>query len=507
MPRLAHSSEVTQLTSTAKHFSVGESVTRGALALMSTQPLTWGASLLTTALAPRLLGAEALGQFTVAVTLVSLVATATSLGVSEFLVRRVAQNPATLQRDLGVALLLQTITALLSAIVIGALIPVVAGSLVDPRLLYIALGGLLFAPAQSVLSSAFRGQELHTQYAWFNAANVIIGQVAGILVLLAGGDVLGYTATLTIALIGTTLLGWNLSGLRLSLPSVGGGALVRAFREFTWGGFPFLTWSITLSVTGEIDRVLLGLFVPAAEVGWYAAAYRIVAIPLFIPTLIITPLFPALSRSVHDPKTIRRMLTRTIRIVLLLMVPLSAGTIVIAPAIPSLLGWPADFEYAVPLMGLLSLQLPIVAIDMVFGVVLMAIGRQGRWVTVGVVAAALKVLSNFLAIPAFESFSGNGAIGASLVTLLSETVMLVGAVVLIPKHMLDPHLVWDMARIGLAGAVTVIVGAALLPHALALSVLGGAAAYVTVAVVLRALTRDDIQSLSAQLGRALPRRP
>src|SRR5437660_9685004 len=87
--------------SASGHVSVGESVTRGALALLSTQPLTWGASLLTTILGPRLLGAEALGQFTIVFTIATLAATGTSLGVSEFLVRRVAQSPRTLRQDAG----------------------------------------------------------------------------------------------------------------------------------------------------------------------------------------------------------------------------------------------------------------------------------------------------------------------------------------------------------------------------------------------------------------------
>ncbi len=493
-------------TAAAHQLPVGESVKRGAFALLSTQPLTWGASLLTTALAPRLLGAEALGEFTIAVTLITLVATATSLGVSEYLVRRVAQHPATLHHDLGVALLLQTITAVVGALVIGALVPFVAASFIDPRLFYIALAGLLVAPAQSVLLASFRGREMHRQYAWFNAVGTIGGQLVGVLVLVAGGGVLAYAAALSLASIGSAAIGWKVSGIRPSLPSARDGSLLHAFREFTWGGFPFLTWTLTLSITAGIDRVLLGLFVPAAEVGWYAAAYRIFAIPVFIPTLIITPLFPALSRSVHEPETIRRMITKSIKIVLLLMVPLTAGTIVVAPAIPSLLGWPADFENAVPMMALLSLQLPLVAVDMVLGSVLMAIGRQSRWVLVGVLAAGLKIMLNVVAIPAFESQSGSGAIGASFVTLLAEIIMFAGAVVLIPKHLLDRQVVSDALRIGLAGAATVIVGTTLLPHALPLSIVGGAVTYVAVAMALRALTLDDVRALSSPLLKALPGR-
>jgi O-antigen/teichoic acid export membrane protein len=484
---------------------VGESITRGALALLTTQPLTWASSLVTTIAVPRLLGAEALGQFTITFTIMNLASTGTSLGVSEYLVRRSAQSPTTLRQDVGVALLLQTSITILGAVILAVLTSFGVFSLVDARLLYIGLLAMLNVPVQTVLLSTFRGREMHRQYAWFNAIGGVAPQVGGVLALLAGADVLMYAAITGLALIATTFIGWTLSGLRPTLPPWGP-ALVSECRRFIWGGFPFLTWMLTLAVTGGADRVILGFFVPVAEVGWYAAAYRIFIIPVFIPNLIMTPLFPALSRSVHAYDTIRRTIAKTLRIVLLLMVPMTAGIVVVAPAIPTVLGWPADFENAVPLMVILSLQLPILAVDMVFGAVLLAIGRQGPWVTVGVATTLCKLLIDVLVIPVFENIAGDGAIGASLVSLLAEFAMFGGALILIPKTLVDVRVAWDAVRITIAGAGTVIVGTALMPVALVLAIAGGAVTYVATVVVLRALTLDDIRPLSDRWRAALPRR-
>jgi O-antigen/teichoic acid export membrane protein len=474
----------------ASHLPVGESITRGALALLSTQPVTWAGSLLTTIVAPRLLGADALGQFTVAITIATIAGIATNLGISEWLVRRIAQHPATLRQDLGVALEVQMVVAVLGALAIALAAPLGAFPVADQALLYFALLGMLILPVQTVLLSSFRGREMHGHYAWFNAAGMVLGQVAGVLALFAGAGVVVYTAIIGISMIVVTGIGWKLSGLRPIFPPVTR-ALFAQFREFIQGGFPFWTSTLTLTITTGIDRVLLGAFVPAAEVGWYAAAYRVFSIPVFVPTLIITPLFPALSRSVNQPDTIRRTITKTMRIVLLMMVPLSAGTIVVAPAIPALLGWPSDFTNASPLIAILSAQLPLVAVDMVLGVVLMAIGRQGPWVIVGIIAGVLKIGLDYAAIPLFENLAGNGGVGASIVTLVIEVVMFLGAVVLLPKHLLDPRIAWDAARILIAGMATYFIGAALLPLSLLLCVLGGALAYVVVGVALRVMTWDD----------------
>jgi len=488
-----------------RHLPVGESVARGALALLSTQPLTWASTLITTIAVPRLLGAEALGQVTVAITVAAIAATATSLGVSEFLVRRVAQHPTTIRQDAGVALLVQTVTTLLGALIVVLIGSLGAFSVADQRLLYVALLGMIITPAQTVLLSTFRGGEKHSHYAWFNAAGVVVGQVGGVIALLLGGDVIVYAAVLGGAVVVSTILAWKLVGVRPTLPP-STHDLIKECRAFIAGGFPFLVWNLILSITSGIDRVLLGYFVPAAEVGWYAAAGRIFAIPIFIPTLIMNPLFPALSRSVHDPDTIRRTIVSSVRIVLLLVMPMSAGTIVIAPAIPSLLGWPVDFENSVPLMAILSMQLPIISVDMMFGVVLMAIGRQRPWVTVGIVTAALKIGLDLVAIPLFESLDGNGAVGASIVTLISEIFMFVGAIVLVPKHMLDMRIAWDIARIAAAGAAVVAVGSVMLHIGLFSAVAGSAVTYVSVVLALRVLTIADVRIMRDRLTARLPKR-
>src|SRR5688572_21020738 len=62
------------------------SVARGALALLSTQPLTWLGGLLTAALVPRFLGDERLGQLTLALVIAGFASTVTVMGIPEYLV-------------------------------------------------------------------------------------------------------------------------------------------------------------------------------------------------------------------------------------------------------------------------------------------------------------------------------------------------------------------------------------------------------------------------------------
>jgi O-antigen/teichoic acid export membrane protein len=500
-----------QVTSpgSSRHLPVGQSVVRGALALLSTQPITWAASLLLATVVPRLLGSDLLGQYAIVITISGMAGTFAVLGISEYLVRRFAQHPETLRQDAGIALTIQTLSACIVVLGIAVAAPLLPTSVVGYPLLLAGLLPVLGAPAQTVLLSSFRGREQHRNYAWFNAISVVLSIICLVLVLLAGGNLVQASLVGGAAGIVTTIVTWKRSGLRPILPQFRVSSWWN-FKRFILGGLPFLSWQVTLLAYGQIDRLLLGLYVPTSEVGWYAAAYQIIGIVVFVPTLVIAPLFPALSRSVHDASALRKTIAQTLRMLLIIMGLLCVGSIVVAPGVPSLFGWPEDFVHAVPLMTILALHLPIVAVDMVLGAVLMAIHQESRLVVVGLAAVVFNITANLVAIPFFQHTFGNGAIGASSVTVLTEVLMCVGAVVLIPKRLLDANVAWQAARLVAAGAVAVAAGLAVivpamavLPVAVAIALAGACAVlvYLAIAAVLHAITANEVSSILTRLNR------
>jgi O-antigen/teichoic acid export membrane protein len=486
--------------SRSKPLSLGESVVRGTAAIFSVQPLTWASSLLAAAVVPRFLGSDGVGQLAIAFTITGLASVALDLGIGSYFTRRVAQNPARAQRDVGFALVIQLLVFSMGALAIAVLAPLIAPGLRDLRILYWALIWLVAASAHGVLTAALRGQEQHVRYAWLGAMPMVLSAVGAALILFLGVDVLTYAwVGVVLGIVGLGF-SWRMSGLRPILPSIDR-TFVQEFRVFVRGGFPFLSWSLTMAFYGGIDRLLLGFFVPTSEVGWYSAAYSIIAIPVFIPTLLNTPLLPALSRNAHDPVVLRRAIAKTLRMTMLLTVPLSVGTYVVASVVPGLLGWPIDFVNAVPLMMILSIQMPIVAVDMVLGTVIMAIGREHFWVKLGLAAAVVNIVGNLVAIPFFEHAAGNGPIGASIVTGLTEIWMFAGAIFIIPKHLFDSRILWQAARIIVAATCAGMIATVLLPITFVVSAVAGALTYLLVAWLLRAVSFEDVQYIRERLFR------
>ena len=116
-------------------------VIRGALILLSTQPLTWAASLLLVIFVPRLLDSRALGEYQMAVSLEGVLIAVLSLGVPSVLTRRLASHPDTARRDISTALALLVGLGTLGSIVVLLLVPATGLLPISTPLLALVLVG------------------------------------------------------------------------------------------------------------------------------------------------------------------------------------------------------------------------------------------------------------------------------------------------------------------------------------------------------------------------------
>jgi hypothetical protein len=111
-----------------------------------------------------------------------------------------------------------------------------------------------------------------------------------------------------------------------------------------------------------------------------------------------------------------------------------------------------------------------------------------------------------LAIPTFDAWLQNGAIGAALSRVVCEILMIAGAAILMPRGMIDRATLWTVARIVVASAALAMVVALVRSSSLVLAVAAGGLTFVAVAVALGLTRSNDIQTLWIELGGPLMRR-
>jgi serine O-acetyltransferase len=424
------------------------------------------------------------------VTLAGIVGMGTSLGVPDYLRRRVATHPDDAHADAGGALLMLTVISAVVALVLGAGLSVTGSLVSNAAVLQIGLASMVFMTAQSVLHSFLVGQERHSQFAWLNALSVIATAALGVGVLALSGGVHAFAAAATAGLLLTLIASWAVAGLRLTPGSFD---LARWKRLFA-GGLPFMGWNVALRIRREIDLVIVAAMLGERGAGLLAGAYRVIAVPFFIPNLIAVPLLPALSRCAQSesPEVFRHTLRQSLATVLALTIPLAALMIAFAPAIPQLLGWGEDFSQTVPLIVLLALAQPLAAADIVLGTSLFALNRERVWVRVAATAAIFNPTVNLAMIPLFERAMGNGSMGAALVEGLTELVMFFGALKLLPARVLDRWMLWFIARIVLASGVLGVVAWQLMPFGAIPAAVAAGVTFALTASALGALRLDAL---------------
>ncbi len=473
------------------------------------QLVTWTLSWILLVILPRYLGDANFGKLFFALSYGTIFSTLINLGVNTFLVREVAVlHPApdmpaheSARRREGVSALLGNVLTLKVALALAVyavqsllifLLPYDAAT--RQAVLIIGLGTALGAITQT-LGGAFQGlEDLLAPNAVLIAQKTIL--TAGCALLLRHGQ--GLVAVCWVHTV-AEFAGFALSLVWLQRREHFGFAWDRALlgRIFI-GGLPFLVWVIFGEIYIRIDVLMLSLMTSDAVVGWYGAATRLYGTLLFIPNILTTSIFPALMRmgaGEADEVAFGRASERLMSLLLFAAIPVSAGTIAIANPLVRLLYGPGPFENAGPNLQILGISILLVCIDVVLGTVLIARGKEKAWAGMAVAAAVFNPLVNLWAIPLTERLWGNGGIGASAATALTELLLMFGALRLMPKGVFSRRNV----IVGLKGCV---IGAAMLlllkwwgTRNLALLIPAGAAFYLPLALLWGVLPREDLRHM------------
>jgi O-antigen/teichoic acid export membrane protein len=481
-------------------------IIRNILAMGVAQCITWAASTVAILLLPRYLGSADLGRYSLALLAVTIMNIMVDLGVATYLAKQIPRENARRASKLawssiGLGLVLST-----GVMVLGALAALLL--VTDPRTSTILLIMLPLVLLQALFvraSASLRGAQDMSPIAWADGAGRCLT------VALMGGTLLtghGLQAVCVAAVLGaavTLLLSLLAFSRRFSYTSP---TSMVVWKTLTFGGLPFLVWQASLQIYGQIDILILSVMTDHSAVGWYAAAYRLISVPIFAPTIIAGTAFPAISAAAAggDWSRVSFLARATLRACLVITVPMSFGMAALSSPIVDALGYPADFDHMIPLIAILALHVPIVGVTIVIASCLNAIDRQWSWVKIGLAAAVLNPLINFPLISLTDRVYDNGAIGAAIATLTTEAFMLAGGLALLPTSILGRPALDKSIRTLVAGAVMVAVIWPLQNAPLIALVMAGGLVYVASCILLKAVTPEECKGTGRYLSQRVFRR-
>jgi O-antigen/teichoic acid export membrane protein len=469
----------------------GARVTRNIAVVTAGQFLSWTAGSMLIVITPRFLGDTNVGKYTFAFSVTSIATAVILFGSITWLAREIARRPQD-ARHLAWNGMISRIPAILIGVVAVVLFVEIAGyPQTTKAVVYVACITMALNAVGSVITAALQGLE---RMAMMSAVTVVerislLAAVAFLLVYLDKG-VIAYAAA-TVAAVGMstlvrTVFFARVVGLRSSVDL----GLCRALYR---NGVPFLVWNLALIIYGGIDIIMLSLMDDEAVVGWYGLAYRFIAIPAFIPAAVTTALLPALSAASGDE--FNRLARKCADLLLVLTIPVMLFFVVGAGAIIDFMNYGSGFDNSVILMRILGLIAVPVAIGMLAGTALMATNKEGPWARVAIAAAVLNPLLNLIAIPYFAANFDNGAIGAAIITVITEVGVVSAALVLAPRGMFHSSNVRTGLRSMLAGVPMVGAMALALPFGLIPLMAAGGITYAVGAVAFGAVSISEIRTL------------
>ncbi|HEX9243400.1 MAG TPA: oligosaccharide flippase family protein [Anaeromyxobacter sp.] len=467
-------------------------ISRNAFHLVAGQAGTTVLAVALSAALGRSLGTVEFGQLYLVTTMTTFAYGVVEWGQNLYVTREVARAPARAGELLGAALLFRVLAA---AAVAGPALAL-AWFLGQPpatlALYAILLGTFLPVSLVQAHGVVFRGRERMDLDALATVLAKALALAATLWVLAAGGRVRGVLLAQGAAAAAAVLVAAAL--VRAAhLPRVR--ASRAALRELAVGGAPIVALNVAIVAQPYLDAIVLSRLAPPVVMGWHAAAKTFMAALVTPAAILASAAYPRLSRAAADPEELRRELGTAMRPLLWIAAGATAGTYLLADlAVASVYGR-AGFGPAVAALEWFAPALLLFFVDILLGHACVAAGRARAFAIAKGANVVVSTALGVALVPLLQARTGNGVLGVVLAFALSELVMIVSAVALLPRRALDRGLAADALRAVAAAAAGPLLVAALPPFGPALRVILGGAAFLVASVALSLVGIADVAQL------------
>jgi O-antigen/teichoic acid export membrane protein len=459
-------------------------IARNALARLSGEIVAKAASLVFFVTMARELGREGFGAFMFALGLTGALVVCAGFGTDELTAREVARDRSRAGRFVADVISLKTVTA--TTLLLGAVLVVSLGDFSPDTLPAVALvgAGVAIEALSRTWYATFQAHERLDLVSLSVIAQRTATAVVGVVLLkLGAGVVVAAIVFLAGAFLGlaTAMFSARRLGVHADRPDRRRwGALLRA-------GLPIGIAGLLFVLLLRLDVTLLSFLSGEAEVGIYAAAYRLVEATQFLSWAISAAMLPWLARTQRVPSGVglARGYELGLKATNGVLLPIGLVFVLFArPLIDVLYG--DTFRDAVLPLQLLGLTSALYGIQNFAATTFVARDSPGVFARVVAIVVVLNLAFNLYAIPRY------GADGAAATALASGVVLAVLSLALARGHL--GHVRYLRVFLGPAvGAVAMILGVEVLGDSLVALPLACLLYAIALAAVELSAWRDDVR--------------
>lgn len=200
------------------------------------------------------------------------------------------------------------------------------------------------------------------------------------------------------------------------------------WKTFLKQSLPIGIASIVTFAYFKADTILLSILKSGADVGVYNVAYKVIENLIFFPAMVVGLVLPLLSRfAFTDQRAFSLIADKTLKVFVVLAVPLVIGAFALSPQIVALIGG-AGFPESASVLRILIFSLAFIFFGQFFNALLIVKNLQNKLMKALIAAAILNISLNFFLIPRYSY------IGAAFTSVATEMFVVLCSCFLVYRY-------------------------------------------------------------------------
>ena len=437
----------------------------------------------------RYLGAEGFGILSFALAFTGIFGVFSDLGLRQLTVREVARDKSLASKYLGNIAVMKIILVIITFGLIAITINLLGYPEQTIKVVYLVALSVIFGAFSGMFYSVFQAFEKMEFQSVGHILSSALMLSGALFAISQGFSVVGFASIYFI--VSAIVLGYSFVVCiwKFVLPKI----------EIDWKfwkptikeALPFGLTGIFVTIYYWIDTVMLSLMKGDAVVGWYNAAYRLIMILLFIPSILNVSIFPVMSQFyVTSKDALRFAYERYFKYMAIAGIPLGVGTTLLADKI-ILLIFGAEYTHSIVALQILVWSSVFIFLSGAFGRLLESSNRQMTITKITCICMVENIVLNLLIIPKFSY------IGASVTTVITEFTALILCIMVSSKigYRISKNNLLDISKVLVASLLMGILIIYLKDLNLLILVLLSAAFYFIVLFLFRVFKEEDAKLL------------
>lgn len=192
--------------------------------------------------------------------------------------------------------------------------------------------------------------------------------------------------------------------------------------------FTLFLFRIVNGIQGNLDKIMIGIFITYYEVGIYSTGVKFVFLVIPLIETVGVVIFPKITISAKDsPALYLENVNLNYKIILLLGIPMSVGMFIVSPELMILFAG-GQFEASVIVSRIMSICILLVPVGDLLGSKTLLVYNKDKWLLIcSAIVAVCNVVFNLVGIPLF------GIIGACAATVLCYVISILVRLVFTKK--------------------------------------------------------------------------